>query len=353
VKPIVIVGGGVIGCSIANKLADKHKDIFVLEAESRLGQHQSTRNSGVLHAGIYYSDKTKKGKHCVRGNEMHYSFGRQYDVPTKRVGKTMLARYPSQLHSLDNVRAIAEGNGVEVLSLTRSDIKKYEPNADGIAGLHFPSTGIIDCSTLMERLRGLSQSKGVEYICNAKVSNITEKKGKFTVETNRGPLDAEILINSAGLYSDVIANMINPENNYQITPIRGEYAKICNNNLVNGHIYPVPNPDSLGIHITPTFGDYLIVGPTAVHNVGKEAYVTETPVEKFFDAVSYMIPSLKESDLRQEPHVGIRAKLKDHKDWVIERDARYDNCIQLVGLDSPAMTGCHSIAEEVDELVTM
>ena len=399
--PVVIVGGGVVGCSTAYELSRQIKDdIFLIERnDSILSDNQSSRNSGVVHAGVYYSkDKSPlKARFCVEGNSMMYRFCEEYRVPCRMTGKLVVATNSLEeeyVRELVLSRALENGvPGVEMIDGRR--VAELEPNVRGTSALLVPTSGIVDASSVVRALRNVSSSRGVNFLTGSIVTSIVPKGESFVVTTKTGnsidSFDAGMVINSAGLYSDDIARMVNPDSPYEIEPVRGESAKFYKSSrpdiFLNGmNVYPAPYgfynangnkifasfskckrhldagiaSETVGIHLTSTFdfvdgkcvvGATVTMGPTTTFGVGKEDFCSNLHSEShYFDSVRSYLPGLRLEDITLH-QAGIRAKLKGYSDFVIERDPEYSNFINLIGIDSPGLTCCLPIAKYVCGMV--
>ncbi len=388
--PITIIGGGVVGLAIANELAGsqtRQKGVVVLEKHKNLGEEQSGRSSGVIHAGIYYSPGSKKAVHCVEGNRLMYEFCTHYEVPHAQIGKYVVALNEEEDKKLLPLHQQATENGVQGIKYLRGkEISEREPNVTAYSALFFPSTGIVETAAFLKTLAGLAQQQGAHILKDRKVVEIEPRNGTFrlTVESREGreSFDTEFLINAAGLYADEIATMVNPENDYLILPCRGEFTTFNSWKRpgleVKANIYPVPvwrevNGLSYlapGVHLTPTFeyagdgagtgntggaaiiGRTINVGPAAKTVARKDDYETDRyNVGIFYDLMERISPHLQLEDL-QLGHAGIWADLKGTKDFLFTRDKKYDNCYHLLGTGSPAFTSCLSIAKEVGAAYT-
>lgn len=376
--PITIIGGGVIGLAIARELSQSNiGGVYLFEKNPFLGDEQSGRNSCVIHAGIYYQENSLKAKLCVAGNRMLYEFCQRYGIACVNTRKIIVAVDEQKDRMIDLYLKRATANGVEgVKKILREEIKSLEPNVEAISALYVPSTGILDVPSYLKTLAKLAKDGGVEIIKESKVVRIEPQKNYFVVyvENLRGGSDifeTETLINAAGLYSDEIAKMINPESPYQIVPLRGEYYKFDSSKRddikLNGfNVYQVQEPFyidgkmylGIGIHLTPTFelingkkvvGRYVSVGPTSIPVKDKHDYESNRQgPEYFYNDIIRFFPNIKLNDL-QIDYAGNRAKLKDYDDFIIKRDEKYPNCIHLIGIDSPGLTSSLSIARYVKE----
>ena len=397
---ITIIGAGAVGCAIANEISGAvDGDIVVIEKNSQInGENQSSRNSGVIHAGIYYPDDIGplKARLCVEGNRLLYEFCRANSVPFAKCGKLVVATNELEEEYLEDVRRISEKNevpGVELIDKSR--IKKLEPNISGKSALYVPTSGIIEATSFVNTLYRQAESKGVIFLTGNKVTDIMpDGKGecfKLSLESinQTEKFSTRILINSAGLFSDEIARLLNPESPYIIDPIKGESAKFYsfkrnNINLSGMSIYPVPfgylpNGErlnvrfsefselfkknkvtkSVGVHISPSFdfsggkyvtGNTFIVGPAYSKPQDKEDYKPFRELNYYLENVTPFFPGLKLDDLSLH-QAGVRAKLRGSYDFVIERDNIAPGCINLVGIESPGLTSSLAIAKLVKKLV--
>lgn len=396
---VTIIGGGVIGCAIAQELSKTAvRDILLIERNPKIeGDNQSSRNSGVIHAGIYYSRITEplKARFCVEGNRLLYEFCEEFGVPHRRTGKLVVAVDDLEEEFLDEVRTDAVDNGVRGFRvLDGRQVTELEPSVRGSKALYFPTTGLVEPTELVSTLHHQAQGRGVIFLPGNRVVHIAPHKSGFKVVTQSKDgtetFATELLINAAGLYSDEISRLVNPDSPYQILPIRGEWAKFTKDcrpelSLSEMSVYPAPYgadnmtgervrmpyaeyrrfleqgrvTKSVGIHLSPTFGrtggEYVIgrtviVGPTYVVGVDKEDYSAKHPEPYYLDKVRSFFPGLRTEDLELH-QTGIRAKLKGRSDFVIERDAKHPNCINLAGIDSPGLTASLAIARYVRDMI--
>ncbi|HEX7561088.1 MAG TPA: FAD-dependent oxidoreductase, partial [Candidatus Humimicrobiaceae bacterium] len=233
---ITIIGAGAVGCAIANEISGAvDGEIVVIEKNSQInGENQSSRNSGVIHAGIYYPDDIGplKARLCVEGNSLLYEFCRANSVPFAKCGKLVVATNELEEEYLEDVRRISEKNevpGVELIDKSR--IKKLEPNISGKSALYVPTSGIIEATSFVNTLYRQAESKGVIFLTGNKVTGImpdgTGERFELSLESinQTEKFMTRILINSAGIFSDEIAKLLNPESPYIIDPIKGESAK--------------------------------------------------------------------------------------------------------------------------------
>ena len=394
-KSLTIIGSGIIGSAIAYELSCVLNDqIIVIEKDSTLyGDKQSTRNSGVFHAGIYYDARLTplKANLCVKGNQLAYQFCDEFGVSYAKTGKIVVVSKKRQLPYLEDLLRISKENGVEHQTLTPDDIKKHEPNVSGIAGAYFPSSGIVEPVQYLKTLQRLSKSNGVIFLPGNKVIKIQPKGSVFdiVVELNGKyeSFESNRVINAGGLYSDTIAKMVNPDFAYELLPLKAEAVcfNISRENINTRHnVYPVPHgfflngksadiefdefyklyenkkiKKTTGVHLTPTLekqkrnftlGNIITVGPLISRTGIKDDYNPEVPIDSFHERIKKFFPHIKRSDL--VPYqVGILAKLKDHEDFLIQPDNKYENFINLVGIDSPGLTSSLAIAKYVKNMI--
>jgi len=395
---IAIIGGGVIGCAVAYELSrDSERSIVVVERNRQIkGENQSSRNSGVIHSGIYYNRRVGplKARLCVEGNEMLYNFCTRYNVPYKKTGKLVVATDRLEEEYLEDVYRIAKENQVPgVKMIDGRKVTDYEPNIRALSAMYVPSTGIIEPTALVDKLYRLAESNGAMFLNGNEAVEIKSRNEGFKVKIKSDKeietFETVMLINAAGLYSDDIARMINPKSPYSMDPVGGEWVKFYKSRrediYMNGmNIYPVPFGylpggeklrvsfnefqkqfklgkvnKSTGVHLSPTLeikgnefeiGDTVIVGPAYSEPGNREDYRQKREKEYYLDMVMPFFPDLKLEDISFH-QTGIRAKLKDYYDFVIERDPEYPNALNLVGMDSPALTASLAVARYVRELL--
>jgi len=346
----VVIGGGVVGCHIAYRLGSQGCEVFLLEKEAALGEHTSTRNSGVIHGGMYYAHGSLRARFCVRGRRLTYEFLRKHGIPHSKCGKVIVALTPEEVKSLERLKDLGASNGVENLSwLEPAEVRKLEPRVTCLAGLHSPETGILDMAAYMKSMEGVLKRAGVTVVKQCRVLSVN---GRNTLTTTRGEIEADKLINAAGLHSDHIAAMCGLEG-YRIVPYKGDYYNTTEN-IIRGLVYPVPDsPLSLGIHLTRTLGNEILIGPSVVEVTEKEDYEIRTPRKEFEEGARALIPDLNTQRIYpgysgNRPKVYYRGELKT--DFVIERQE--PGRVHLLGIESPGMTAAPAIAEYVAEMIS-
>ncbi len=346
---VVIIGGGIVGCHIAYRLVNEGREVFLLEKERALGEHTSTRNSGVIHGGMYYPHGSLRARLCVRGRHLTYEFLRKHTIPHSKCGKVIVALNPEELKSLERLKDLGESNGVENLNLVdEAAVQRLEPRVRCLAGLHSPETGILDMAAYMRTMEKVLKGLGVTLVKQCRVLSVDDHN---TLATTRGDMEADILINSAGLYGDAIATLCGLEG-YEIIPYKGDYYNTTEE-AIRGLVYPVPDsPLSLGIHLTRTLGDEILIGPSVVKVTDKEDYKIRTPRKEFEAGALAMIPDFNTERI-YPGYSGNRPKLYYHgdlqTDFVIVKQEPMR--VHLLGIESPGLTAAPAIAESVAEII--
>ncbi len=365
---ILIIGGGVVGCAIARAVSASWDDVFLVEQNPKLGMATSSRNSGVVHSGIYYPKNSLKARHCIDGNRLTYEFCKKHNVPFRHTGKLVVAANAHEEADLEALKKKGEGNGVEGLRLIGSEeIRKREPHIRGSAAMVVPSTGIVSAEELVHAYARVAAGQGAEIVNHARVVSLEPVAGAIRVGLKIGDeedvqdetIEARCVINAAGLYADEVAGLLG-NNSWKIYPVRGEYCEVRGPraSLINDLVYPLPHSDglSLGVHFTKTLWGTFLLGPTATYVDSKENYEkNRLPIAAFAESAKTLLPEIEESDL-QIGYSGLRPKLVPPTghgiaDFVITRDPAVPQAIQLVGIESPGLTAAPSIAEHVAGLV--
>jgi glycerol-3-phosphate dehydrogenase len=368
---VVIIGGGVVGCALACEIAAQTEDVFLLEQMPKLGMATSTRNSGVVHSGIYYPPGSLKARLCVSGNILTKEFCAAHGVPHNNCGKLVIASHDSEVHELEKLAANGRANGVEGLRMVdRRRICEREPHIAAVAALEVPSTGIVEAEALVKAYARIAVDRGANILNHARVVDLQPGKDSIVVEIEIGDpadpgslqresIEARCVINSAGLYADEVAAILGNKR-YRIYPVRGEYAEVHRSraHLVNALVYPLPHPGglTLGVHLTRTMWGTILVGPSATYVSEKTDYESNRlPVEDFLHSAQTLLPELKLEDLHLA-YSGLRPKLAppEHHglmDFVIIRDPVHPRAIQLVGIESPGLTAALAIARHVAPMV--
>ena len=367
---ILIIGAGVVGLAIAKELGGRGKEIVLVEKNDSFGQETSSRNSEVIHGGMYYPAGTLKAKLCVEGREMLCDLCKNNNIPYKKTGKLIVATEKDEIPALENIFSLGKKNGVSGLTmLDEKEVKIKEPHISAITALYSPETGIIDSHRLMQYFLDSAKDQRVITAFNSEVTAIERKDNSYLVEIKSGSesmdLQARIVINSAGLDADKIAAMAGldiEQCKYRLYYCKGQYFRVKSSKagLINGLVYPVPKPKSggLGIHATVDLAGGVRLGPDDDYlftNV-KDYSSCESKRADFYTSARKFMPFLEEIDLFADT-TGIRPKLQgpggDFRDFVIrdESDKGFPNLINLIGIESPGLTASCAIAWLVGSLV--
>lgn len=286
----IVIGGGIVGLSTALKLQEANKKILILEKESGVGLHQSGRNSGVLHSGIYYKPDSFKSNLCIRGRELMLEFLESNNIPYRLEGKIVVDENIQKIESLFERSKLLAMSGVQVLE--KDALIDKEPNSKILQGLFVPQAGVVDYKIVTEMMVDIFRNKGgdVEYF--QEIVNITENNDSKLVSSKKETFTGDFLINCAGLFSDKVAKLdgLNPK--VKIIPFRGEYYEIINekSHLLNNMIYPIADPELpfLGIHLTKTVDGRIEAGPNAVLAFSREGYSwTKFNLFETLETISY------------------------------------------------------------------
>ncbi|WP_069773590.1 L-2-hydroxyglutarate oxidase [Streptomyces sp. LUP30] len=382
---VLVVGGGIVGLSTAYAItrAAPGTRVTVLEKEPGAARHQTGRNSGVIHSGIYYRPGSLKARYAVRGAAEMTKFCAEYGIPHAVTGKLIVATERAELPRLHALAQRGRENGIPVRELGAAQITEYEPEVRGLAALHVRTTGICDYSAVAQQLGAAS---GAEIRYGAQVVRIDRRPERgVAVLTARGDVvRGRVLVNCAGLYCDEIARLTGDEPEVRIVPFRGEYYELARPDLVRGLVYPVPDPafPFLGVHLTRGIDGGVHVGPNAVPALAREGYgwgvvrpgealataawpgvwrmgrrhwryglgELRRSVSKaaFVDAVRRLLPAVEERDLvRAAAGVRAQAVLRDGglvDDFLIREGPR---AVHVLNAPSPAATASLPIGREV------
>jgi L-2-hydroxyglutarate oxidase len=384
---IVVVGGGIVGLAAAYRMTRARPDskVTVLEKEMALGCHQTGRNSGVIHSGIYYRPGSAKALNCREGRQLLLAFCRENSIEHELCGKVIVATEPSELPGLHELARRATGNGVDAALVDGDALCKLEPWVRGLQALHVRDAGIVD---YLQVLRSLHQVGGADVRLGCRVLQIVQRPRAVTVSTTDGEFEADWLVNCAGLQCDRVCRSSGGVPGIKIVPFKGEYYRLRSGveHLCRNLIYPVPDPafPFLGVHLTRMIGGGVEAGPNAVLALGREAYqsgdlnlpdLLETLGYRgfwrlaarhwkmgfqemhrslvkgaFAGALQRLVPELRQEDLSPAP-CGIRAQavrpsgaLED--DFLIAREAR---CLHVLNAPSPAATSALAIGGRIVE----
>jgi L-2-hydroxyglutarate oxidase LhgO len=366
---ITIIGAGVIGLAIAEKVSEEYKNVFLIEKHASFGQETSSRNSEVIHAGIYYTKDSLKSRLCVEGKWLLYDYCRQYNVPFNNCGKLIVATSEMEIPVIEGIQQTALINGVDDLSLIgREEIAELEPNIFALRALFSPSTGIVDSHSLMKQFETNAVNNGCQIVYGSEITGIMKIKGGYKITVNDADKEnytftSRVIINSAGLTSDKISEMagIN-DDNLKIMFCKGEYFRIIppKNRLIKRLIYPVPhqNMEGIGIHVTIDMGGGVKLGPD-VKYLESNIYdykLTASKQEAFYISAKKFLPFLEYEDLAPEM-AGIRPKIQKPGEplrdfYIMEESKRgLPGFINLIGMESPGLTSSIAIARYVVRLI--
>ncbi|MDA8351583.1 MAG: L-2-hydroxyglutarate oxidase [Firmicutes bacterium] len=289
-----IIGGGIVGLSVGMALVKRfpRAKIAVIEKEKDLAQHQTGRNSGVIHSGIYYPPGSLKAKLAREGNAAIVAFCEEHGIPHEVCGKVIVAADPEELQQMERLYRRGRENGLEIFRLGQGELKEREPHVRGMEAIYVPKSGIVDYKAVARAFARIIREGSGHLLLDTRVENIVETKEQVTLETNRGTWSSRFLINCAGLYSDRVAEMAGQATGLKIVPFRGEYVELVpeKRHLVQHLIYPVPNPDFpfLGVHFTRMIDGSVHVGPNAVLSLKREGYKkTDVDIADLAEILSY------------------------------------------------------------------
>jgi L-2-hydroxyglutarate oxidase LhgO len=363
----VVIGAGAVGLAIGAELAKKNGHMtVVVDAETSYGHGISSRNSEVIHAGIYYEQNSLKAQLCVRGNQLLYDFCKSYHVPFKQCGKLVVASTLDEIEKLQNIIHMAQQNEVHDLEfITQNKVRELEPQLNALEAVFSPSTGIIDSHQFMSRLVAQIESSEGIFAPRSKVIGIVFDGYKYTVtlDTNgeKYSIETNTVINSAGLNASSVADSIMGFPKDLIPKIhlcKGSYFKLSGKPPFRHLIYPIPpvSGEGLGIHATIDMQGSVRFGPDVEYIDTIDYEVNKTKRSDFYDSIRRYFPSVDSSKLIPD-YCGIRPKLQGPrdsvKDFMIEEYSSYGypSLIQLFGIESPGLTASLSIAEKVAKLV--
>ncbi len=358
---IAIIGAGVIGLAIAAEIADGTKEIYVVEKSGSHGRGISSRNSEVVHAGIYYPADSLKARLCTEGRELLYRTCEEYHIPFRRLGKLIIATEEKEMETVESLWSTAVRNGVpSVTILEQKEVARREPNIRAAGALLSPETGIISVHALMDNYLHRACGQGAEVVCSTEVVGIEQKGGGYEVTTlnssgERFTFTTERVINAAGLHSDVIARMVGCE--YTLHYCKGDYFSIngVKAGTVRSLVYPVPekNHVGLGVHLTLDLNGRMRLGPDTAYIGREEDYRVDAGKRRaFYEGAVRFLPFIREEDLVPDMS-GIRPKLQaageGFRDFVIREDL--PGFINLIGIESPGLTAAPAIARHVRTMI--
>src|ERR1700748_2792724 len=358
----VVVGAGVVGPAIARRLAQAGLEVVVLEAAEGIGTVTSSRNSEVIHAGIYYPAGSLMARMCVAGKRALYDYCRDHGIPHRRCGKLIVATSPTETEKLQSIRAHAEANGVaDLQTLGRDAARALEPALHCEAALLSPSTGIIDSHAYMLALRGEAEDAGAAFAFHTPLLGANARDGRIQLDAGGGApisLECRLLVNAAGLGATAVARSIDgmpadripraylAKGNYFSCSARAPFSRL---------IYPVPEPGGLGVHLTLDMAGQARFGPD-VQWVDKIDYAVDPArAERFYPAIRKYWPTLPDGAVMPS-YSGMRPKIVPpavaSQDFLIQgpKDHGVDGLINLFGIESPGLTSSLAIADHVGDL---
>jgi L-2-hydroxyglutarate oxidase LhgO len=364
---VAIIGAGVVGLAVAREIAQAKKEIFVFEQNRTFGLETSSRNSEVIHAGIYYPEDSLKAKLCVEGKNLLYKLCDRHNIAYKKCGKIIVAADENEISWLEELHKQGGENGVDdLVLLSRTEVKRLEPNIEARAGLLSPSSGIFDSHNLLKLLYGQARERGAEFVFGTEVIGVERTGTRYKVEIrDRDGISAFVahtVVNCAGLNSDRIAQLVGidiTKASYKLHYCKGEYFSLDSKyrNLVSRLIYPAPEQAGHGIHWRQALDDRVLLGPSAYYVEAIDYTVDETHKQYFYDSAKKFLPCVGFEDLAPES-AGIRPKLQGpgeaFRDFVIahEEKAGFPGLINLIGIESPGLTAALAIARYVGRMMS-
>ena len=366
---ITIIGAGVVGLAIAEKVSQESSNVFLIEKHATFGQETSSRNSEVIHAGIYYTKDSLKARLCIEGKRLLYDYCKKYDIPFNNCGKLIVATSEEEISIIEGIRKTAIKNGVDdLVFLGREQIAEMEPNIFALNALFSPSTGIVDSHSLMKQYETNTINNGGQVVYGSEVTAIKQIKSGYEItlldaDKKNYSFTSRIVINSAGLTSDKVSEMVGiDDENLKILFCKGEYFRINppKNRLIKRLIYPVPhhNMEGIGIHVTVDMGGGVKLGPD-VNYLESNVYdykLTVSKQEDFYKSAKKFLPFLEYDDIAPEM-AGIRPKIQKpgepQRDFYIMEESKrgYPGFINLIGMESPGLTASLAIAIYVRSLI--
>jgi len=362
-----VIGAGVVGLAVAERLARRSGDLVVLERHDGFGRETSSRNSEVIHAGLYYASQLLKTRLCVRGNPLLYELCAREGIACRRTGKVVAAADQAELAILEGLHAQALANGVRgVRLLGAAEVTRLEPQVRAVGGLYSPDSGIVDSHGLMSWLERSAGSRGAVFAYGCVVEGLArvEQGYRLLVRDADGQqleLEAQAVVNCAGLGAQRIAELAGIdtlEAGYRVYLCKGEYFSLSSRfrGAFQHLVYPVPHPLNLGAHVVLSLDERLRIGPNAFFVEEVEYSVDPVHREAAFREARKLLPGLALEDLTADMS-GIRPKLyregESFRDFVIrdEGDRGLPGFIDLIGIESPGLTSCLTIAEQVEGLL--
>jgi L-2-hydroxyglutarate oxidase LhgO len=353
----VVIGAGIVGLAVARALAMAGRDVLILETEAAVGTHASSRNSEVIHAGIYYPPGSIKARTCVEGRQRLYAYCEERDVPYRCCGKLIVATDNAQLDALESIRQKAHANGVaDVVRLDPGDARTMEPELQCVAALHSPSTGIIDSHALMRAYLRDAERAGAMLALNCQVTKAVLHRVGFEVHVaDADPIFSSLVVNSAGLHAPSLARTFEgyparlapPEyyakGNYYALTLQAPFSRL---------VYPVPEPGGLGVHVTLDLGGRARFGPDVEWVDTIDYAVDPARSARFYAAIRRYWPGLPDHTLEPD-YAGIRPKIAASDaaaaDFVVQGPMVHGvpGLVNLFGIESPGLTASLPLADAV------
>ena len=365
--PLTVVGAGVVGLAVAARMAPRVPDLVVLERRERHGQETSSRNSEVIHAGMYYPPGSLKARLCVRGNALLYEACGRLGIPHRRLGKLIVAVGQAEIPDLERLLARGRENGVELELVPGGRARALEPAVPALAAVHSPNTGIVSAHGLMDALLQIARAHGALLRTGAELVGVARHGDGYALTARHGDatetFTSERIVNAAGLECDTVASLAGIDVDaagYRLGYCKGSYFAVgpSRSGLVRRLVYPVPSADTLGVHVVLDLDGRMRFGPDVEYLPDRrlDYSVTETKRAAFADAARRLVPEIRDEELSPDI-AGIRPKLHGPggvtRDFVIreESDRGLPGLVSLIGIESPGLTASLAIAEHVEELI--
>lgn len=364
---VLVVGAGVLGLACGAELAGRGRSVLVLERHSGPGRETSSRNSEVVHAGLYYPPDSMKARYCVEGRRLLYERCAREGVPHRRLGKLIVATGPDEIPRLEEIRARGTCNGAGDLEVIDGrELARLEPRVRAVAALRSPESGVVDGHALMSSYQAELESRGSTLICRTRVVGLERGRATWRADTEsedgeRFSVEVGAVVNAAGLESDAIAALAGLDVDglgYRLHPCKGDYFAVAPGlgTLTRHLVYPVPVPGGLGIHVTPDLGGRYRLGPDVEWVDAPRYDVDPAKADRFASAVGRYLPELTAADLAPD-FAGVRPKLQRpgeaFRDFVVEEASGHGapGLVNLIGIESPGLTAAGAIAREVARLI--
>ncbi|MFC1998229.1 NAD(P)/FAD-dependent oxidoreductase [Chloroflexota bacterium] len=365
---VTIIGAGVVGLAIAAQISRGKKQVYVLEKNDTFGQETSSRNSEVIHSGIYYPTNSLKAATCVEGNALMYELCQKYGVEHKNLTKLVVATCDEEIGEIESLLKKGQTNGTPGLKIiSKSEIEKLEPNITAVAALQCLTTGVLNSHGLMQCFIAIATRNDAHIAYRAQVTAIEKLADGYRVTASNNEeaftFDTRVVINCAGLHADKVAAVAGidvDEAGYRLRFCKGEYFSVGNgkNKLVSRLVYPVPpaKTTGLGVHVTIGLDGRMRLGPSVEYVSEIEYSVDVNKKQMFFDSAKTFLPFIEYDDLEPEM-AGMRPKLQgpgeEYRDFIIQEESEkgLPGLINLIGIESPGLTASPAIAKYVQTLV--